>query len=330
MYRALKLVALAWFVVLHLCPVCSLRSRRARPEPAPPSAPGERLALPGPQFPTVSFDGGPSSFYIADKALQLQLGPGALSLSELDHRVQTAKHVWDCGLVLAKLLERTSGANWLRSKRVIELGSGVGAVAGLSAALLGAPTTLLTDMPAAAAGAAQSIALNQPRIEGRVAFAPLDWTRRNASALWTAVGDVAPEVASSASASPPAFDLILGADIVWVDELVPPLVETLRWLALAGQPEPQLCDDALPAAAADRAAIAVCPEDEPVLAGSGAATVLLAYKSRSSITDRLLFGELARAGFAVCAAPGGWYDPQFSAPSMEVFRMQLRPHAGAR
>lgn len=96
------------------------------------SAPPVLLALPGPAFPAYRWDEDAlpaQKFYISNRRLILK----PFSLPSSTHTVQTATSVWDCSLVLAKLLEHiaaspshslharmTSNANYL------EVGSGTG------------------------------------------------------------------------------------------------------------------------------------------------------------------------------------------------------------
>eukprot|EP00842_Homolaphlyctis_polyrhiza_P000462 jgi/Hompol1/1416/HPOL_004719-RA len=109
----------------------------------------------------------------------------------------------------------------LRGLRVCELGAGRG-LAGMSAAVLGAQTTL-TDVDAAVPALAEIVRINglqagqlelAPGSSGAVeAVVALDWTNRQAA------------LSSGPLALP--FDLIIAADVVWVHELIEPLVETI-------------------------------------------------------------------------------------------------------
>merc|ERR1711971_446903 len=65
--------------------------------------------------------------------------------------------VWDAAIVLAKFLQTVQAQ--LKGRSVIELGSGTGAV-GLSAAALGAPPVLLTDLSALQKLIQHNISLN--------------------------------------------------------------------------------------------------------------------------------------------------------------------------
>ncbi|KAI8927603.1 putative methyltransferase-domain-containing protein [Entophlyctis helioformis] len=190
----------------------------------------------------------------------------------LDHTARTAETVWDGSLILAKYLE--TGRFGVRGKRVIELGAGRGLV-GMAAALLGAKVTL-TDIGDAVAPLQAIVRLNEldaarrtdddeaGRVEGVVA---LDWTDRKAGLQ--SLGE--------------PYDVVVAADVVWVHDLIVPLVDTLSDLI------------------------------------QGATVGLLAYQSRSSRADGTLFGALASVGLAVALVPDEQLDPVFRKDAVKVY-----------
>jgi len=161
----------------------------------------------------------------------------------------TGRTTWDGAIVLAKYLETAQGSRRdLRGASVLELGAGTG-LAGLSAAALGA-AVLLTDLGYCV-----------PQLEsnadgftgpGSVRARELDWAQPAAEVI----------------AEP--FDLVIGADIVWLPHLVRPLVRVFEMLLEAWK---------------ERAAISG--------ASSKQFEVLLAHQTRSTHTDNELFALLS-------------------------------------
>nr|KAJ3420131.1 hypothetical protein HK105_006043 [Polyrhizophydium stewartii] len=204
--------------------------------------------------------------------------------TSLEHTTRTSESVWDGSLVLAKLLERQCAAGScpslgvrLAGSRAIELGAGRG-IAGMAAAALGA-NVVLTDIDPAIPPLERIVAINglaagavaHGHIAGCIErVAPLDWTASDAHL---------------AALRPPLFDLVLAADVVWVQDLIVPLVETLSEL--------------------------VHPN----------AVALLAHQSRSSRGDNTLFDSLARAGLAAEAVDRSLLDPAFAKPGITVYRI---------
>jgi hypothetical protein len=113
---------------------------------------------------------------------------------------------WDGAVALAKYFEKFP--ELLSSKRVLELGSGTGIV-GIAAHFLGAGSVRLTDLPYAMENLNTNLGLNRLGSETRVSAQILDWKDPRS---FPSAEDV---------------DIIVGADIVWLEELVPPLVQTL-------------------------------------------------------------------------------------------------------
>lgn len=181
-----------------------------------PDAPPGVLMLPGKKFP-LDYAGG-----------ELRVHDVPLLVREVPNTgAGTGLNIWDGAAVLTKYLEH-SGLD-LSDKRVLEVGAGTGLV-GIAASVLGAGCVLLTDLEYTLMNTAANVAANEPSLRGRVHTAELDWFRPG-----TAGASVA------ALAQRPHY--ILGADVVWVDSLIEPLVRTLAW---ATQPAAPLA--AVPAA----------------------------------------------------------------------------------
>ncbi|XP_056099074.1 EEF1A lysine methyltransferase 3-like [Rhinichthys klamathensis goyatoka] len=122
--------------------------------------------------------------------------------------------VWDSALHLCQLFEKESLD--LSGKRIIELGAGTGLV-GIVAARLGAHVTI-TDLPLALAQIESNVACNAPLSgwpSGAPAVFPLSWGR-----------DL--DCFSS------GWEFVLGADIVYMPETFPLLVDTLVHLCKDG------------------------------------------------------------------------------------------------
>ncbi len=211
-------------------------------------------------------------------------GAPLYALEAANSGLGTGLTVWDGSIVLAKYLEARYPS--LAGKRVLEVGAGPG-VAGLAAAALGAQVTL-TDLPYTLDNLRAAVARNAHHVKPGAAapvVGALDWLAPQASAL--------PGLQ--------AMDLVLGADVVWVEELIPPLVSTLAWL----------------------------------LEGAGSAgqapTVLLAHQTRSTRSDELLHAQLAAAGLQATAVPPETHHPDFSHPkiSILVVARQAAAPAGA-
>jgi predicted nicotinamide N-methyase len=117
-----------------------------------------------------------------------------------NHMVSTSSTVWDCSIVLAKMLERMNLD--LVGTKVIEIGAGRGVVS-ISAKLLGADV-VATDMPQALPALRSTLELNGLTCGRDVEVKELDWNDRN-SELYSR-----------------KFNYVLAADVVWMHELVHP------------------------------------------------------------------------------------------------------------
>ena len=191
----------------------------------------------------------------------------------------TGLTVWDGSVILAKYLEARYPS--LAGQRVLELGSGPG-LAGLAAAALGASVTL-SDLAYCLPSLAAAAARNAHLVAGGAAapvVGELDWAAPAASAL--------PGLQ--------AMDLVLGADVVWVDELIAPLVGTLAWLSAGPAPPP---------------------------------LILIAHQTRSTRGDELLHSELAAAGFEVAAAPRDAQHPGFMSERINILVIRKAATAAA-
>ena len=211
------------------------------------------LALPGPEHGAVDFARG--GFEVCGKPV--------LVAPEGGQGRGTAWDVWDGAYRLAQWLERASEKDAFKfalpslasdaprnddsPPMVIELGSGTG-LGGLAARASFPETDVtLTDLPEAMDALKENIKLNAHLIKAhglpRLRALPLDWTT-------TLTGSLPLHIA------PAGYDLVLAADCVWLMELIPAFVRTLRAVTHARS------------------------------------LVLLAYQERSRSASRALFGTL--------------------------------------
>lgn len=118
--------------------------------------------------------------------------------------------VWDAAVILCTFLEL--GAVQLQDRTVIELGAGTGLV-GIVAAHLGADVTV-TDREVALQFLESNVQDNiSDDLRGRVRVKELTWG------------------VNLSKFEPASYDVILGADVVYLEETFPALLETLEYLS---------------------------------------------------------------------------------------------------
>ncbi|XP_051884913.1 protein N-lysine methyltransferase METTL21A isoform X1 [Pristis pectinata] len=118
--------------------------------------------------------------------------------------------VWDAAIILCTYLEL--GVVQLQDRTVIELGAGTGLV-GIVAALLGADVTV-TDREVALQFLESNVRENIPHdLRSRVRIRELTWG------------------VNLCQFEPASYDFILGADVVYLEETFPALLETLEYLS---------------------------------------------------------------------------------------------------
>ena len=218
------------------------------PAAAASTEPQRPLALPGPALhvPLERADTGaggdlPPALLVGRTGEALRLRAHAAP-EGADHAARTAFGVWDGAAACAAWFAAAARGRFAGVRSVLELGAGTG-LAGLAAAAeLGVAATL-TDLPEAVRALEGNAKLN--RAAARAGVRALDWTTATREEL-------------SALAQRHAGGIVVAADVVWLIELVRPLVRCLEALALP---------------------------------------VALAYQSRSTRVDRALFAALEEAGF---------------------------------
>jgi hypothetical protein len=203
----------------------------------------------------------------------------------------TGLTVWDGAVVLSKYLEHEYLRD-LAGKVVVEVGAGP-ALVGLSAAHIGAATVYLTDLPYTHANMADAVKKN--RMGDRVHVETLDWMKP--SAPWLS--------------ERPSF--ILGSDVVWVEELIAPLLDTLAYLT-----DPRSFGESV------ESLIKLVEEDGD---GDGmdeyvdrSPVVLIAHQTRSAAGDTALFTGLHARGFEVETVPHEELHPEYRDPVISILR----------
>jgi predicted nicotinamide N-methyase len=125
---------------------------------------------------------------------------------------------WDGSVVLAKYFELHPSV--VQNKRVLEVGSGTGIV-GLSNYFLGAKRVLLTDLSYSLPNLQRNILKNQEKNADRV---DSDWKMISTGILdWKD-----PKTYPKEESGEGYWDVIVGSDVIWLEELVPPLIQTLE------------------------------------------------------------------------------------------------------
>ncbi|EGZ09863.1 hypothetical protein PHYSODRAFT_318381 [Phytophthora sojae] len=186
----------------------------------------------------------------------------------------TGLTTWDGSVVLARYLEHQRRGD-IAGSRIVELGAGTGLV-GISAALLGARQVILTDLDYVVDNLAKNVAetmklaanAGKP-VDSDISTRVLDWFNPP-----TDLGDI---------------DFLLASDVVWVEELIPPLVATF----------------------------------DTLLRHSSIKTrILMSYQKRSIVSDRLLFSELERHHLVKTRVPAASLHPQFSTDRIDVWEIE--------
>jgi predicted nicotinamide N-methyase len=119
----------------------------------------------------------------------------------------TGTAVWDAAILLAKFLEEN--ADLVQGKRVLEMGCGLG-LCGIACTRLGSQHVTFTDMEYILPTTRMNIFHNH--IESVSSVTSLDWfLPKEAKIDWKSV------------------DVVIATDVVWLDNLIDPLINTLRF-----------------------------------------------------------------------------------------------------
>ncbi|MBN3318617.1 MT21A methyltransferase, partial [Atractosteus spatula] len=152
----------------------------------------------------------PALSRLHESAAEFRFAGRRLRVAQDWGRLGVAAVVWDAAVVLCMYLEL--GEVELRGKKAIELGAGTGLV-GIVATLLGARVTL-TDREPALDFLRANVRANLPaELRGAAEVSELAW------------GEALHRYAAG------GYDLVLGADIVYLEETFPALLATLEHLS---------------------------------------------------------------------------------------------------
>ncbi|KAM0842068.1 hypothetical protein ACQ4PT_058601 [Festuca glaucescens] len=218
-------------------------------------------------------------------AITLELMGHRLHISQDPNSKHLGTTVWDASMVFAKFLEKNSRKgrfcpSKLKGKRAIELGAGCG-LAGLGMALLGCDV-LTTDQVEVLPLLMRNVERNKSWIAqsnldsgsfGTVTVAELDWGNKE-----------------HIRAVEPPFDYIIGTDVVYSEQLLQPLLETI--IALSG------------------------PKTK----------VLLGHEIRSTTVHEQMM-EMWKSNFNVKTISKSKMDAKYQHPSINLYMMGLKaPH----
>ncbi|XP_015229443.1 PREDICTED: protein N-lysine methyltransferase METTL21A [Cyprinodon variegatus] len=151
----------------------------------------------------------PALSKLHSSSAQFRFANQELRLVQDWRRLGVAAVVWDAAVVLCMYLEL--GAVELKGRKAIELGAGTGLV-GIVAALMGANVTITDRQPALELLSANVEANLPPESRSSVVVSELTW------------GQGLQRFPQG------GFDLVLGADIVYLEETFPSLLQTLEHL----------------------------------------------------------------------------------------------------
>ncbi|KAJ1456011.1 putative serine esterase-domain-containing protein [Pelagophyceae sp. CCMP2097] len=167
--------------------------------------------------------------------------------------------------VLAKYLE--SHASAVRGKRVLELGAGTG-VSGFACAAIGAALVNLSDQKLGLEALRESV---RGKFEGRLDVVEGDWL-------------VPPQ---KWAVSAVAFDVLVASDVVWLDDLIEPLVSVIAHFLFK--------------------------PNKPIL--------YLSHQTRSASVDLAFFAAVAQRGLACTEVDDFRGDWDFRPENITVFRI---------
>ncbi|KAK8627249.1 hypothetical protein V6N13_134867 [Hibiscus sabdariffa] len=214
--------------------------------------------------------------------IELQVRDSQLSIQQDNGSFHVGTSVWPCSLVLAKFAERWAppsststgiGTNnpyselldfHSRRRRAIELGTGCGA-AGMAFHLLGLQDIILTDISPVMPALKHNLKRNKPVLGKNLKTSVLYWNNKD----------------QTRAVNPP-FDVVIAADVVYIEESVGHLVGAM----------------------------------EALVADDGA--ILLGYQLRSPEADKL-FWEMCEKVFVIHKVPHQDLHPDYAYEETDVY-----------
>ncbi|KAL0793514.1 hypothetical protein Bca101_064891 [Brassica carinata] len=207
--------------------------------------------------------------------IELTVNGTHLSIQQDNATMHVGTSVWPCSLVLSKFAERWSTVDSsspnpyaelldFRGRRAVELGTGCG-VAGMAFHLLGLTEIVLTDMVQVMPALKHNLKRNKAALGKYLKTSIVSWNNRD-----------------QISALNPPFDLVIAADVVYIEESVGQLVAAM----------------------------------ESLMKEDGA--VLLGYQVRSPEADKL-FWELCDAVFEIEKVPHEHLHPEYAYEEADVY-----------
>lgn len=211
--------------------------------------------------------------------IQLQVRDSQLSIQQDNGSFHVGTSVWPCSLVLAKFVERWAPSSpttttdnpyydlldfHTRRRRAIELGTGCGA-AGMTFRLLGLQDIILTDISPVMPALKHNLKRNKPVLGKNMKTSILYWNNKD----------------QIRGVNPP-FDVVIAADVVYIEESVGHLV---------GAMEALVSDDGV---------------------------ILLGYQLRSPEADKL-FWEMCEKVFVIEKVPHQDLHPDYAYEETDVY-----------
>ena len=185
----------------------------------------------------------------------------------------TGHTLWDGSVILSKYFDMNY--NVIRNYNVLELGSGCGLV-GITLYKLGALYTLLSDLNYCLNNLLYNVKRNcieeNPNI---INVTAIDWNNKNTY------------VYPNNNGNQLNWDIIVAADVVWIVQLIQPLVETLYNLS------------------------------------SFNTTIFISHQKRSEETDELFFNSLNRY-FTITTIPHQEHHPLFTNPKINIYKAKRK------
>lgn len=170
--------------------------------------------------------------------------------------------------MLAKYLELHP--EFVHNKNVLELGAGTG-LAGIAAAVLGASTAVLTDLPYVIDNLRDNIEANNVL---NAEAAELDWMKLEEHEHLIKQRH---------------WDVVLCADVVWLEQLVQPLVQTLNAIGSS--------------------------EHRP--------RIFMSYQKRSDIVHDQLVTQLTATGCTITEIAQSEHHPIYSSPKIVIYEITM-------